>query len=349
MVHAHPTGALAPAVDTSTAPVPAALGLVRRFRAHVQGQGLLPTGTTAVVGVSGRGDSVALLHLLKALSSDLRLALVVAHVQHGASAEAAEDAKFVRSLAERLGLRTDLFLDEEPAPAAALQAAERVRYFAAVRARLRADVILTGETADDGAEIFLEHLLRGAEPPWPMLVPRTDTTARPLLAFTHDECRAFLDDQNLLYRVDDQALHLDTTRKKLRLLVLPIIRRHVAQDAIRHLAGGARAFADDAWFLAEVARAARAEVGWADAQDGVSLDLVRWSALPSALRRRVLADALLTVDQAAAPIPSVLQGLAEACPRLADGDHLRSGTLNIARRGGTLSVTKHGVPPSPIV
>ena len=54
-------------------------------------------GSSLVVAVSGGPDSLALVHALHTLRSDLRLKLHAAHLDHGLRPEAsAEDADFVR-------------------------------------------------------------------------------------------------------------------------------------------------------------------------------------------------------------------------------------------------------------
>ena len=66
---------------------------------------LLTSGDKVLVGVSGGADSVALIHILKELSSEYSLELHIAHLDHqlrGADAEA--DAQFVRELAGELNI-----------------------------------------------------------------------------------------------------------------------------------------------------------------------------------------------------------------------------------------------------
>ena len=67
--------------------------------------GCLERGDRLLLGVSGGPDSVALLHLLVDLRTELDLRLEVAHVQHGIRGdEARADALFVGDLAKSLNL-----------------------------------------------------------------------------------------------------------------------------------------------------------------------------------------------------------------------------------------------------
>src|SRR5262249_58222297 len=62
---------------------------------------LIDPGEHVLVGVSGGPDSVALLHALVLLRSELALRLTVGHVHHGLRPEADRDAAFVEALATR--------------------------------------------------------------------------------------------------------------------------------------------------------------------------------------------------------------------------------------------------------
>src|SRR6185503_19442575 len=78
--------------------------LPERFRAHALRARLFRAPGTALVAVSGGADSVALLDLLHGVASDLGLALVVAHVDHGIQKESGNVGKMVRGLAKQYDL-----------------------------------------------------------------------------------------------------------------------------------------------------------------------------------------------------------------------------------------------------
>ena len=66
---------------------------------------MLQQGDRVLVGVSGGADSVALLHVLYPLATDLDISIGVAHLNHALRGKAADrDAAFVRSFSEQLGL-----------------------------------------------------------------------------------------------------------------------------------------------------------------------------------------------------------------------------------------------------
>ena len=80
---------------------------MREFRMYQSGEAML-------VGVSGGPDSVALLHILLALTAAEKPRIGVAHLDHGLRpGSSGRDARFVRNLCRELGLpchlaRTDV-------------------------------------------------------------------------------------------------------------------------------------------------------------------------------------------------------------------------------------------------
>jgi tRNA(Ile)-lysidine synthase len=132
----------------------------RTIRRHA----MLAGGETVLVAVSGGADSVALLHLLVGLAGAWRLRLHVLHVDHQLRPDSKADADFVRVLGARLGVPVDVATVTVDARGS-LEAAARVARYAALEssaARVGADRIAVGHTADDQAETVLMRLLEGA-------------------------------------------------------------------------------------------------------------------------------------------------------------------------------------------
>jgi len=132
----------------------------RTLRRHA----MLAGGETVLVGVSGGADSVALLHLLIALAPSWRLRLHVLHVDHQLRPDSSSDGDFVRVLGARLGVPVDVAtvtVDRRES----LEAAARTARHAALEtwaARVGAQRIALGHTADDQAETVLMRLVQGA-------------------------------------------------------------------------------------------------------------------------------------------------------------------------------------------
>jgi tRNA(Ile)-lysidine synthase len=125
-----------------------------------------------VVAVSGGADSVALLDILKQISSigDERPRLHIAHLNHKLrGSESADDAEFVRRLAERFGFpftisEADVRLAAETANRGIEEIARELRYnfLLGVARESDCDSIATGHTMSDQAKTFLMRVARGA-------------------------------------------------------------------------------------------------------------------------------------------------------------------------------------------
>ncbi len=126
-------------------------------------------GTMRVlVAVSGGPDSVALLDMLMRLTPIPHLH--VAHLDHMLRGrESAEDAEFVRALADRLGLQITISSVDVGAAASGSgrgieEIAREIRYdfLLAAANETGCDRIAVGHTMTDQAETFLMRLIRGA-------------------------------------------------------------------------------------------------------------------------------------------------------------------------------------------
>ncbi|MBA3711223.1 MAG: tRNA lysidine(34) synthetase TilS [Pyrinomonadaceae bacterium] len=125
-----------------------------------------------VVGVSGGGDSMALLLALDELLKARRftLKIVVAHLDHGLRGRSgAVDAEWVAGVARELG--HEVVLGSVPVKERAAfardnieQAARRARYefFTATAKEYGARLVATAHTLDDQAETVLLRLMRGS-------------------------------------------------------------------------------------------------------------------------------------------------------------------------------------------
>lgn len=126
---------------------------------------------TVVVAVSGGADSTALLLALHELRSAHKLSvrICVAHLDHRLRPSSANDAKWVATLAEKLGYECVVGRSKVAEIARTNadnleQAARQARYEFLERTAKRksANYVLTGHTMDDQAETVLLRLMRGS-------------------------------------------------------------------------------------------------------------------------------------------------------------------------------------------
>jgi tRNA(Ile)-lysidine synthase len=183
----------------------------------------------AAVAVSGGGDSMALMLLLKEWAEDARLPSPhVLTVDHGLRAQSKSDAAFAAKTAKALKLKATVLVWKGAKPDSDIEAEARAARYRLMGAWCRARniaALYVAHTLDEQAETFLLRLARGSgldglsamRPRSPFPLPEFSdlTIMRPLLGFRRAELRQFLEQRGLAWRED--AMNEDTRFARARL------------------------------------------------------------------------------------------------------------------------------------
>lgn len=167
---------------------------------------------------------------------ELEYPIVIAHLNHMArGAESDEDERLVRRLAEELCAPFTTFsvnVAERAVGESFEAAARKARYdFLAQAARQHECVaIATGHTLDDQAETVLIRLIRGTSPQGLSgISPRGDwegtPVVRPLIDVTREDVLAYLAERGFRSRTDSSNEDRRFLRNRVRLDLLPLLRR----------------------------------------------------------------------------------------------------------------------------
>ncbi|SDE54201.1 tRNA(Ile)-lysidine synthase [Paenibacillus sp. UNCCL117] len=233
-----------------------AWALRRKVERFIREESLLEQGDGVVVAVSGGPDSVALLHLLFALSEAWGWTLTAAHVDHGyRGAESAEEADFVRRLAAELGIgfrmtRLDMpgYLASSGGNSQAEARALRYEFLHETARELGARKLALAHHADDQAETVLMRMMRGTGLSGLRGIPlrrteRETELVRPLLRIYKAELIRYCQALSLDYRTDSSNLETKYFRNQIRLEVLPYLARYQEglSESLNRLAETARA------------------------------------------------------------------------------------------------------------
>jgi tRNA(Ile)-lysidine synthase len=305
------------------------LALLAQVRQAVERQRLLVPGQTLVVAVSGGPDSLCLLHLLRRLAPDFSLALHVAHLNHKIRGQEADaDAAFVAKLAADWHLPATIDSVDVPALARAHkmapeEAARRARYafLARVAEQLGARTIAVAHNADDQAETVLMHFLRGSGlaglrgmlPATPMEELRLEiggwsvgnkaaaephiaylkslTLIRPLLDVSRAEIEAYCAAHDLQPRFDRSNLDTTYFRNRLRHELIPYLETYNSNIRIV-LRRTASVVGADYELLREDLYVIWGQIVRVETQQAITFDLNAWRALPLALRRSTIREAI---------------------------------------------------------
>lgn len=325
--------------------------------AQIRQQRLLAPGERLVVGVSGGPDSTALLHLLIGLRPQLPLTLGVAHFNHGLrGAAAAADAEFVAGLAASYKLPFHLGRGDVAAAArktkTSIQAAARrlrLEFFQRLRREAGYDKIALGHTADDQLELFFLRLLRGAGPEGLRgMVPLSPLgIIRPLLSFQKSEILAWLAANNFPYRLDASNFSRRYRRNRLRLEILPLLRR-LNPNLGRTIARLQAILGQWEDFLSEAAAVWGPELPVPAPGAACTLPLAPLEEAQPVLRQRLLR---LWLAAAGVPIARLTYRHYQALERLCThqrGQVLLPGSWRLASQQGSLILSRDQEPPPPL-
>jgi len=248
------------------------------------------------VAVSGGGDSLALLHILRRCFEPGEVEIHAATVDHGLRPEAAEEAAMVAGIALGLGVpHHTLHWGGWDGTGNMQDRARTARYeLLAEWARAREITVLAlGHTADDQAETLLMRLARGSgvDGLAGMAAQRTAhgvTLKRPLLGIGRAELREYLMHNRIEWvddpSNDDQSFDRIKARNAMEVLA-PLGLTASALSQVAENMSQARAALN--WYTFLAAR----EVAVLE-QGDVLLDLRQFRTLPAEIGRRLLTRAI---------------------------------------------------------
>ncbi|HEX16193.1 MAG: tRNA lysidine(34) synthetase TilS [Deltaproteobacteria bacterium] len=280
----------------------------RKVREIIDEFQMLRGGETVGVAVSGGVDSVVLLDLLKGLAKDLKLELVVLHLEHGIRGEEARrDEAFVRDLARREGLpfhfrRVDTPRHARERGLSLEEAARELRYafFESAAKELGLERIALGHTADDQVETVIMAFLRGAGLRGLKGIPPVrGIYIRPMLRLWRREVQEYAAERGLPFVVDSSNLDPSYLRNRIRHEVLPML-EGINPRIRERLLEMAEVLREEDEALQEVSHREKERLCRRDGP-GWRLQVEELLRLPKGLRSRVLTEVFQ--DLAKVPLP----------------------------------------------
>ena len=258
------------------------------------------------VAVSGGSDSLALMHLLAGFARARKWPLpAVLTVNHGLRKASAADARAVAAWAKAAGLKAHVLAWRGAKPKSGVEASARearYRLMGTWMVKHAVPTLFVGHTQDDQAETFLLRLARGsgldglaamrAHAPWPVEGFAGLAVARPLLDFSREELRAFLEDRGQAWL--DDPMNEDTAfdRVKLRKARAALEEAGLSSARIAAAAGHLARARESLETVTEAVLARAMQVG----EDCILLDPRALAAAPREIGLRALAWVLMAVS-----------------------------------------------------
>ena len=203
--------------------------MLNKLARHIEESGLIGSGDQILVGISGGPDSVFLAFGLYKLGYPIGLAHVNYH-QRGETSELEE--KLVRNLGKEWEVAVHVLScnpkDElKPGGPSFQMVARRQRYdfFDKLLKLKDYTICATAHHQDDQIETLLMSLIKGREHKIMSGIPeRREKYIRPLFPFTKSEILEYLDEEKIIYSIDDSNFSNDYIRNRFRNEVIPILK-----------------------------------------------------------------------------------------------------------------------------
>lgn len=275
--------------------------ILETVAADVAEHDMLAAGDRVLVGVSGGPDSVALLNILNELAHRFSITLAVAHLDHGLRPEAAQEARFVKTLAVQRDLpfhfaKQDVAAYRREQGLSIEEAAREVRYtfYKRVMRTAGCQKLALGHHSEDSAELVLMNILRGSGPLGLSGIPpvRDGWIVRPLINLTRDRLLNYLNRRQLEYVNDLSNLDMRFTRNRIRHQLLPMLKNNFNANIVATLHRTARITGDENQWLSSLTDPLCESVITARSPRQLSLDIAALGEFDIAPFRRILRRAI---------------------------------------------------------
>ena len=222
------------------------MNITRQTKQTIQRYKLLKHGDKLLLGVSGGADSVCLLHALNQCKHELGISLHVAHVNHKLRKTADTDERFVKKLVERLNLpfsniKLDHLKKRRKGSLEEIAREERLKRLIELAKRIDANSIALAHHQDDLAETVLMRILRGSgllglAGILPKRTLHGAVIIRPFIELSKSDILAFLKKNKIPFRTDPTNRQTKFFRNKIRLKLLPLLKKEYNNNIQQALA-----------------------------------------------------------------------------------------------------------------
>ena len=184
----------------------------------------IKSGDTIVLGVSGGPDSICLLNILKNLQNELKIDIVVAHINHMIREEADLETDYVRDFCIKKNVpcfvkKENILKIAKEQKLGTEEVGRKIRYdfFEEVMNKVGGNKIATAHNANDNAETVMMNFLRGSGTSGLKGIEpiRNNKFIRPIIECTRKEIEQYCDENNLNPKYDKTNQENIYTRNKI--------------------------------------------------------------------------------------------------------------------------------------
>ena len=232
--------------------------MIKKAITTIEEHNMLNIGDHVVIGLSGGADSVSLLYILTQIKIEYQLKITAVHINHHIrGTEGIRDENFVKKLCQSLDipLMVENFFVLDLAKELKLTVEETgrmVRYqgFDKALQECGATKIATAHTKTDVVETMLMNFIRGTGIKGIIGIPPVrDNIIRPIIDCTREGIENFCKKHGLEYIIDSSNNCEDYTRNKIRLTLIPFLKKELNPNIVESLGRSANIFATEEKYL----------------------------------------------------------------------------------------------------
>lgn len=257
----------------------------------------IKSGDTIVVGVSGGPDSICLLNVLKNLQNELRINIVVAHINHMIRKEADSETEFVQDFCEQRDIKcfvkkADVLQIAKEKKLGTEEVGRKIRYdfFEEVKNIVGGNKIATAHNANDNAETVLMNFLRGSGSTGLKGIEpiRDNKLIRPIIECTRQEIEQYCNEKGLNPKYDKTNQENIYTRNKIRNMLIPYIQENFNPNIIETINRMSNLIATDEMYFKSIVKQSYKETFISRTEKEIILDLKKFNVLEKVIKSRLI-------------------------------------------------------------
>lgn len=257
----------------------------------------IKSGDTIVVGVSGGPDSICLLNVLKNLQNELKINIVVAHINHMIRKEADSETEFVQDFCEQRDIKcfvkkADVLQIAKEKKLGTEEVGRKIRYdfFEEVKNLVGGNKIATAHNANDNAETVLMNFLRGSGSTGLKGIEpiRDNKLIRPIIECTRQEIEQYCNEKGLNPKYDKTNQENIYTRNKIRNMLIPYIQENFNPNIIETINRMSNLIATDEMYFKSIVKQSYKETFISRTEKEIILDLKKFNVLEKVIKSRII-------------------------------------------------------------
>lgn len=218
--------------------------LYKKVLSYIRDNKLIEPGDKVLIALSGGPDSVCLLNILFELKDELKIELGAAHLNHMLRGkDAMSDEQYVINICKQMNIECftkqvniNEYSRKEKLSSEMAGRIVRYEFFNEIKKEHGYTKIATAHNANDQAETILFRMMRGTGlEGLGGIKTKRDSIVRPILCLSRQEVEQYIEKKQLAPRIDKTNFEKIYNRNKIRLDILPYIKKNFNKDIVETL------------------------------------------------------------------------------------------------------------------